>query len=79
MHYTEMEVTTNRSVSCTGTSDEEGGIGIFGFGYILNRLFGFCAKKLRFFGFGVRCGLRIFRILAFGFRFPRKLLTGFRI
>ena len=41
--------------------------------------FGFCAKKLRFFGFGVHCGLRIFRILAFGFRFSRKILTGFRI
>ena len=32
----------------------------------------------RFFGFGVHCGLRIFRFLAFGFRFSRKILTGFR-
>ena len=50
---------------------EEGGIGIFGFGYFLDRFFGFIAKKLWFFGFGVHCrgGLRIFRFLAFGFRF----------
>ena len=27
----------------------------------LDRFFGFCAKKLRFLGFGVHCGLRIFR------------------
>ena len=58
---------------------EEGGIGIFGFGYFLDRFFGFSAKKLWFFGFGVHCGLRIFRFLAFGFRFSRKVLTGFRI
>ena len=29
--------------------------------------------------FGVHCGLQIFRLLAFGFRFSRKILTGFRI
>ena len=40
-----------------------------GFGYFLDRFFGFCAKRLWFFGFGVRCGLRIFRFLASGFRF----------
>ena len=28
--------------------------------------------------FGVHCGLRIFRCLAYGFRFSRKLVTGFR-
>ena len=50
-----------------------------GFGYFLDRLFGFCTKKLQFFSFGVHCGLRIFRFLAFGFRFSRKILTGFRI
>jgi len=47
----------------------QGGHGIFGFGYFLDRFFGFCAKRLRFFCFGVRCGLRIFRCLASGFRF----------
>ena len=50
-----------------------------GFGHVLDRFFGFCAKKLRFFGFGVHYGLRIFRfLLAFGFLFSRKILTGFR-
>ena len=51
---------------------EEGDIGIFGFagfGYFLDQCFGFCAKRLRFFGFGMRCSLRIFRFLASGFRF----------
>ena len=33
----------------------------------------------RFFGFGVHCSLRIFRILAFSFRFLQKIVTGFRI
>ena len=32
-------------------------------------IYGFCAKRLRFFGFGVRFSLRIFRLLASGFRF----------
>ena len=50
-----------------------------GFGYFLDSFFGLCAKKVRFFGFGVHCGLFIFRFLAFGFRFSRKILTGFRI
>ena len=40
-----------------------------GFGYFLDRFFGFCCKSLRFFGFGGHCGLRIFRFLASGFRF----------
>ena len=39
-----------------------------GFGYFLDRFFGFCAKRLWFFGFGVHCGLRIFRLSASGFR-----------
>ena len=40
-----------------------------GFGCFFDRFFGFCVKRLRFFGFGVQCGLRIFRVLASGFRF----------
>ena len=50
----------------------KGGIGIFGFAVLaifLDRFFGFCCKRLRFFGFGGHCGLRIFRFLASGFRF----------
>ena len=48
---------------------KEGDIGFCGFGNFLDRFFGFCAKRLRFFGFGVRFGLWIFRFLASGFRF----------
>ena len=40
-----------------------------GFGCFFDRFFSFCVKRLRFFGFGVQCGLRIFRVLASGFRF----------
>ena len=60
---------------------ERGGIGflVLRFWPFLDRFFGFCTQKLRFFGFGVHCGWRIFRFLAFGFRFPRKILTGFQI
>ena len=50
-----------------------------GFGNFFDRFVGFCAKKTSVFRFGGRCGLRIFRIKAFGFRFSRKILTGFRI
>ena len=50
----------------------EGDIGIFGFGYFLHRFFGFCGKRLRFFGFGVHCGFGIFRVLASGFGFRRN-------
>ena len=39
----------------------------------------FVPKKLRFFGFSVHCCLRIFRYLAFGFRFSPKIPAGFRI
>ena len=38
----------------------------------------FCAKRLRFFGFGVRCGLRISRFLTSGFRFSWKIILVFR-
>ena len=40
-----------------------------GSGYFFDRFYGFCVKRRRFFGFGVQCGLRIFRFLASGFRF----------
>ena len=55
------------------------GFSIFAVLAIFKIAFGFCAKKLRFFGFGVHCGLRIFRILAFGFREKYKRVFGFRI
>ena len=35
----------------------------------------FCAKEFRFFGLRVHCSLRIFRSLAFGFRFSSKILV----
>jgi len=44
----------------------EGGIGIFGFGYFLDRFFSFSAKRLQFFGFGVHCVFRIFCFLEEG-------------
>jgi len=47
----------------------EGGIGIFGFAVLAIFSIGFWAKTLRFFGFGVNRGLRIFRFSASGFRF----------
>ena len=63
------------------TSLRDGGIGflVLRFWPFLDRFFGFCTQKLRFFGFVVHCGWRIFRFLTFGFRFPRKILTGFQI
>ena len=60
---------------------KERDIGIFGFGYFLDRFFDFYARKLRFLGFSVHCGLRIFRFLASGFRFSQKIFDicyGFR-
>ena len=45
---------------------KEGGIGIFNFGFFLDRFFGFCAKKLRFLGFW--CSFSFFQHLVFGFR-----------
>ena len=53
----------------------EGGTGIFGFAVLAI----FCAKKLGFLGFGVHCGLRIFRFFSIWFWFSRKMLIGFRI
>ena len=47
------------------------------FGYFLDWFFGFCAKKLWFFGFGVHCGLQIFRFLTLGFGFSPEILMGF--
>ena len=61
---------------------EEGDFGVFGFslfGHFLDRFFGFRNKKPRFFGFGVCFGFRVFLLLAFGFRFPAKILAVFRI
>ena len=58
------------------------GISVLQFDYFLDRFFSFfqfLRQKLRFFGFGVHRDLQIFRFLAFGFRFSRKILTGFRI
>ena len=55
------------------------GFSVLGFWLFFRSVFGFSAKKLRFLGFGVHCGLRIFRFVAFGFRFSRKILMGFRI
>ena len=55
------------------------GFSVLRFWLFFRSVFGFCAKKLRFLGFGVHCGLRIFRFLEFGFRFSRKILMGFRI
>ena len=62
------------------TSQRDGGIGflVLRFWPFLDRFFGFCTQKLRFFGFVVHCGWRIFRFLTFGFRFPRKYWRVFR-
>ena len=58
---------------------KEGGVGIFGFGHFLHWFFGFRTKKLWFFGFGVSCGLWVFLLLAFGFRFLANVLAVFQI
>ena len=58
--------------------DYRGGRWDFRFWLFFDRFFGFCVKRLRFFGFVVRCGLRIFRFLAFGFRFSYKIRAVFR-
>ena len=60
----------------------ERGIGIFGFAVLANfldRFSVFVLKNFGFPGFGVPCGLQIFRFLASDFLFSRKILTGFRI
>ena len=48
-----------------------------GFGYFLDRCFGFCAKRLRFFGFGVHCGLQIFRFISIWFSVFVEVTCGF--
>ena len=50
-----------------------------GFGYFLDRFFGFLVFAPKTSVFGVHCGLRIFHFLEFGFWFSRKILMGFRI
>lgn len=45
--------------------------------WLLDRFFGFCAKIHCLFGFGVHCGLRIFRFSTFSFRFSYKMLMVF--
>ena len=52
---------------------------VCGFGQFLVRFFGFRSQKLRFSGFGISCGLRIFSNLAFGFRFLSTMMAVFRI
>ena len=50
-----------------------------GFGHVLDRFFGFCAKKTPVFRFWSSLRFADFPFLiAFGFRFSRKILTGFR-
>ena len=46
---------------------DEGDVGIFGFGRLVGRFFGFCTEKLRFLGFAGRCGFRLFGFVAPGF------------
>ena len=56
-----------------------GGVGIFDFDHFLGRFIGFRTEKLRFFGLGVSCGLRVFLLLAFGLRFSENMLAVVRI
>ena len=51
---------------------KEGGIRIFSFGLFLDRFFGFCAKKLRFLGFGVH-----FPFFSIWFSVFAKNINGF--
>ena len=53
------------------------GFSILRFWVFLRSVFGFCAKRLRFFGLGVHCGLRIFRFSASIFGFRRSYLRFF--
>lgn len=75
----DIKVITN--VSFTELSVKMGALGfsIYGFGHFLDRFFGFCAKKLWFFDFGVCCDLRFLCYFAHGFRLPAKMRSGFRI
>ena len=43
------------------------GIGFAVWAFFLDRFLGYCAKRLRFFGFGVHCGLRMFRFFSISF------------
>ena len=43
------------------------------------RFFGFCVKRLRFFGFGFQCGLRIFRFFSIWFSVFVKNTSGFSV
>ena len=52
------------------------GFSVLRFGHFLDRFFGLCAKKLRFFGFGVHCRFRIFR-LSIWFSVFAKNTNGF--
>ena len=47
-----------------------GGLGLAVSAIFLNRFFGACANKRRFFGFGVHCSLQIFS--------PKHLVFGIR-
>ena len=49
------------------------------FGYFLDRFFGFCCKRLRFFGFGGHCGLRIFPFFSIWFSVFVKNTSGFSV
>ena len=55
------------------------GFSVFWFQLFFRSVFWFLCQKIRFFGFGVHCSLRIFRFSASGFRFSRKIPAGFRI
>ena len=50
-----------------------------GFRYFFDRFFGFCVKRLQFFGYGVQCGLRIFCFLVSGFQFCKKNTSAFLV
>ena len=55
------------------------GFSVLRFWLFFDRFFGFCAKWLLFIGFGVRCGLRIFRFLASGFSVFVQNNSGFSV
>ena len=57
----------------------EGGIGIFGFGYFLDRFFGFCCKRLRFFGLVVIAVCGFFGFFSTWFSVFVKNTSGFSV
>ena len=61
-----------------GILQSRSGIGIFGVAVlaIFRSVFRFLCQNLRFFGLAVNFGLRILRVLAFGFWFSSKTQTG---